>query len=169
MIIPASIPAISTFNPEAGNGVLWFIMLYCTGAYFRKYPPKYKISTSFLVASGLLCFSGIMGELISRVSIWAGFEGKGSARFSTFDSFPIYGAAVAIFCAFLQLAKRNIQSSKMKRLILFFSCSSFSAYLIHEHPSVRKVLWSAIKLFQYEGVDLLGLLIVSVVVIFCSC
>ena len=121
------------------------------------------------MASGLLCFSGIMGELISRVSIWAGFEGKGSARFSTFDSFPIYGAAVAIFCAFLQLAKRNIQSSKMKRLILFFSCSSFSAYLIHEHPSVRKVLWSAIKLFQYEGVDLLGLLIVSVVVIFCSC
>lgn len=169
MVIPASIPVISTFNTEAGNGILWFFMLYCTGGYFCKYPPKHKARTSFFVAGGLLCLSIILEVLVLHVSTWIGFDGKGVGRFSSFDSFPIYGAAVAIFCAFLQLSKKNIKSTRIKKFILFLSRSSFSVYLIHEHPNVRLVLWNTIQLSQYDGFALGGMLTLSIVGIYLGC
>lgn len=42
MVIPASISGIAKFNSDAGNGILWFIMLYFTGAYYAKYPPRFQ-------------------------------------------------------------------------------------------------------------------------------
>lgn len=52
MVIPASIPGIALFNSDSGNGILWFIMLYLTGAYLQKYPPKFSAKFYMLMAFG---------------------------------------------------------------------------------------------------------------------
>jgi uncharacterized membrane protein len=55
-----------------------------------------------------------------------------------------------------------IKSKRIQKLILAFSGSSFSVYLIHEHPSVRTWLWKSLNLGQYK--DLGGLLIIILLV-----
>ena len=69
MVIPASIPGIALFNSEAGNGILWFMMLYSTGAYFSKYPPRYSARRYIIMA--FICF---MVAFLSKEGIsWLSF------------------------------------------------------------------------------------------------
>lgn len=165
MVIPASIPGISTFNGDAAsNGILWFIMLYLTGAYLRKYPVLLKNCSVVLwciifYAFAILSYFGI--EILSDM---LGFAGKGSGRFTTFDAFPIYGVSVFIFCMFRNMDE-NFWSRypRIEKLILKLSLSSFSVYLVHEHPQIRMLIWNQLKLSHYSNSPSVWLLLVVVV------
>lgn len=146
MVIPASIPGITTFNSDAGNGILWFFMLYSTGAYFAKYPPQYKTRQYCLMAFFMFLVAFVSQILIARVSTLLGFGGMGESRFSTFDAFPIYIEACCILCAGIKLSQKPVSNAILKKVVLFFSSSTAGVYMLHEHPLVRNILWSKLDL-----------------------
>jgi len=152
MVIPASIPAIAVFNREAGNGILWFIMLYITGAYFAKYPPKYSAAVYAAVAVGMLVLAFASQIVIAKVSLMLGFEGMGTSRFSTFDAFPIYLAACCVLCSGIRWSQKPIQNQLFNKVILFFSSSTAGVYMIHEHPLIRRLLWERLNLADYSAI-----------------
>lgn len=160
MVIPASIPLIYTLNPEGGNGVLWFVYLYIVGAYLRKYPIKLKkitcLSTSFLLL-GLAYFSTIAIEYVSNR---LGFGDKGLARLSTYDAFTIFGASIFIFLAVVQA--KPIENNTIKKIVLFFSSSSLSVYLIHDNPNLRHIVWN---LFEFSKIESLSLTILLICIV----
>lgn len=143
MVIPASIPVISVFNKEAGNGILWFMLLYVTGAYFSKHPPKRKVHVYFVVAALMIFFAWASRIGVDFISAKLGFDGVGSSRFSTFDSFPIYLFSVCMLCAAICYKKREQSANGV---VLFFSGSTAGIYMIHEHPLVRSLLWGKLQL-----------------------
>lgn len=146
MVIPASIPGITTFNSDAGNGILWFFMLYSTGAYFAKYPPQYKTRQYCLMAFFMFLVAFVSQIIIARVSTLLGFGGMGESRFSTFDAFPIYIEACCILCAGIKLSQKPVSNAILKKVVLFFSSSTAGVYMIHEHPLVRKIMWDRLNL-----------------------
>lgn len=115
-----------------------------------------------MISLGLYVFAFLSQIFITYISSEMGFGGKGASRFTTFDAFPIYGVAVALFLVAVSVPENAIKSKRIQKLILAFSGSSFSVYLIHEHPSVRTWLWKSLNLGQYK--DLGGLLIIILLV-----
>lgn len=146
MVIPASIPGIAKFNSDAGNGILWFIMLYSTGAYFSKYPPRFRASRYLLMAFCFFLIAFLSRVGISWLSTLLGFAGMGESRFSTFDAFPIYAEACCIVCAGIKLNTKVSRNPFIEKTILFLSGSTAGVYMIHEHPLVRNILWSKLDL-----------------------
>lgn len=154
MVIPASIPLISTFNSDAGNGILWFIMLYSTGAYFSKYPPKFKVSRYVLIAFFMFAIAFLSKIFIGYIATQLGFSGLGQSRLSTFDAFPIYFEACSIVCAGIKLSdtfNNHTINPLIQKTVLFFSVSTAGIYMIHEHPLIRNLLWSRLNLSQHTA------------------
>ena len=87
MVIPASIPGITTFNNDAGNGILWFFMLYSTGAYFAKYPPKYNTRQYCLMAFSMFLVAFVSQIFIGCVSTLLGFGGMKKVGFQPLTRF----------------------------------------------------------------------------------
>ena len=141
MVIPASIPGIALFNSEAGNGILWFMMLYSTGAYFSKYPPRYSARRYIIMA--FICFmvAFLSKEGISWLSTFLGFAGKGESRFCTFDAFPIYVESCCLICVGIKMKLKIRHNCFVEKAILFLSESTAGVYMIHEHPLVRSIIW----------------------------
>lgn len=146
MVIPASIPGIALFNGDAGNGILWFMMLYSTGAYLKKYPPRFSAKCYMIMAFGsfIIAFFSRIG--ISWLSTRLGFAGMGESRFCTFDAFPIYAEACCIVCAGIQMKLKIRHNCFVEKAILFLSQSTAGVYMIHEHPFVRNAIWERLNL-----------------------
>lgn len=147
LVIVASIPGINVMNPQAGNGVLWFLMLYSTGGYLYRFPPKHKTIIYSIAFLFFILFAFISKFLIVWISDLIGFSGMGQSRFSPFDSFPIYFAAIACFSAFLvSKFDLRLQGHSISKVIVLCSTGTFGVYLIHEHNSVREWLWQIASL-----------------------
>ena len=146
MVIPASIPGIALFNSDSGNGILWFIMLYLTGAYLQKYPPKFSAKFYMLMAFGFFMIAFLSRIGLSWLSALLGLSGMGENRFCTFDAFPIYAEACCIVCAGIKMNLKSGHNVLGKKAILFLSESTAGVYMIHEHPLIRSVMWKWVNL-----------------------
>lgn len=146
MVIPASIPGIALFNSDSGNGILWFIMLYLTGAYLQKYPPKFSAKFYMLMAFGFFMIAFLSRIGISWLSTLLGFSGMGENRFCTFDAFPIYAEAYCIVCMGIKMNLKIRHNGFGEKAILFLSESTAGVYMIHEHPLVRSTIWRCMDL-----------------------
>lgn len=166
MVIPASIPGISVFNRDAGNGILWFIMLYATGAYLSKYPPTRKARVYARGAISMFLVAFLSQILIAALSERLGFGDMGSSRFSTFDSLPIYLEACCILCVGIRLSEYRIRSSIVNSGILFLSGSTAGVYMIHEHPLMRRVIWDNLDMPNHSIVYAIG--VSTAIYILCS-
>jgi hypothetical protein len=123
-----------------GYDVLWFVALYLTGAYIRKY--------------GLKCMRGktvpVFVYIGSVVIIFASFVVIRHIFFNTgkLEDFIDYGysynylfcytGAVGLFVAFSRLKTKLLE--KFRRQIEMLSSATFGVYLIHEHINIR-YLW----------------------------
>ena len=168
MVIPASIPGIAQFNGDAGNGILWFFMLYSTGAYFSKYPPKWK-TKQYTITAFMMFFLAFLSRIcISYVSARMGFHGMGESRLSTFDALPIYIEACCILCIGINLCNSDKinNNNLIGKIILFISSSTAGIYMIHEHPYVRDILWSKLNLESHT--ILYSVFIAVIILIVCS-
>lgn len=146
MVIPASIPGIALFNSDSGNGILWFIMLYLTGAYLQKYPPKFSAKFYMLMSFGFFMIAFLSRIGISWLSTLLGFSGMGENRFCTFDAFPIYAEAYCIVCMGIKMNLKIRHNGFGEKAILFLSESTAGVYMIHEHPLVRSTIWRCMDL-----------------------
>lgn len=128
------------FTQSNAHSPLYFIFLYMTAAYIRKYPPAAKRHWGlFYLLISLLIFLWKAGISIITISLKG--EAFGETAFSSFNSITVYLASVFLFLAFKEL---NIKSVRLSKLIVFVSALTFGVYLIHDHNDIRSLLWNKI-------------------------
>lgn len=129
---------INPVDMTAGYGVLWFIVLYLSAAYIRKYykpsnkPAKYFVAYFVTVVLNLT-FHTVFGRL---GQVWD----NGMVR--DYNNILVYFGAIFLFLAFLNL---NVKNLTVRKVILFISPLTFAVYLIHESPFVSPYLWNMIN------------------------
>ena len=133
--------------------LMWFIVLYCVGAYLRLYDitlPKHKSLLLYGVCT-LLCAGE---EWIQSLWLNDTFVGRklsmmiGSLERLYFgnNSVLIFLTAVGFFLFFKSV---KIRSGAWKKCIAFLSPLTFGVYLIHDNHYVRPVLWETLHMSDY--------------------
>lgn len=137
------IPFAKTWNPEAGNGILWFFSLYIVGAYIRLY-----LNKSFSPCRCIILFLGCMlamyigGIFIEEISIYMGNGRHGGWIINSYTSIIMVVGAVSLFVGFINI---TINNALVSRIICFIASGCFGVYLIHEQPEMRNMLWNMIE------------------------
>lgn len=146
------VPFAVTLNSEGGNSIIWFVVLYVFAAYIRIYGcPVTGSLRNLCAAIVLLLFSFISNLTLTYLSDYLGLGGKGTSLFTEFTSFPMLFSAILLLSTFIQMPKNNLESSLGYKLVMFFSTSTFSVYLIHENLYFKYVLWDRINIIQFAN------------------
>lgn len=141
------IPFAKTLNPEGGNSIIWFVVLYLFGAYLRLYSEEIIrfIKYPLAFAALLFLFSFASKLLIGAISARLGWGTKGTSLFTEFTSFPMLLSAFFIL-QFATNSSKLITTRKTEKLVNWFSSSTFSVYLIHENRYIKQALWSLLDI-----------------------
>ena len=132
-VIPMQLPW-----DKYGYDLIWFIILYLTGAYLRRYEIKWLksrfraialylgsavvIFVSFIVIRVFYLKTGRLEDLINY-----GY---------TYNYLFCYTGAIGLFLAFAQNQEGSL-SERFRKPIELFSKATFGVYLIHEHMNIR--------------------------------
>ncbi|MBO5066651.1 MAG: acyltransferase [Clostridia bacterium] len=145
MVIPTLNLFGDNFDSSKGYSLTWFIVLYCVGAYIRRFPlPKKPYGIFYIVISMVAVFINALLENLKDVLL----------LFANLKSILIrYNSATVFFgsvCLFLFFVNKPIYTDKKwGKIITTASLSSFCVYLIHEHPLIRDFIWKDnVKLFE---------------------
>ena len=150
-----------------GYSVLWFVLMYLTGAIIQ----KYRLNT---VLSKKLClWMVIPAFLITWLSkLLLHFSGIPALQEHSGDLVNYVSPTVVLMAiGLLVLFSNAADFSRYSRSIAFLSSSAFSVYLIHDNYYVRVYLMSNLhKIAANFGVALLALYIIGcAIVIFWGC
>lgn len=160
-----------------GSNFVWFIVLYLIAGYIRLYcstPPRWflkKPAVQFFLVYLACCTAGLLSRLvlggISRVFLVSLPVEK---LFYSYNSLIFLPASISLFMAF--------QYVKINNTALFKAATSlgsvcFGAYLISDHPLLRKPQWEIINLprLTQTGVFpiLLGVVAVVILIFLSGC
>jgi surface polysaccharide O-acyltransferase-like enzyme len=131
----SGIPYGNRLGANNGYSLIWFIALFFTGGYFRRFDPiqsKRTIGLAFLLLAGVV-YLFYIGKAFWRYKT----SGNLSLEFSSYNSFA-YPLAVLAFLFFQKLPDNG---SRIISLLARPAAMTFGIYLIHEHPIVREWLW----------------------------
>jgi len=167
----------TTLNAGGGNGVVWFIVLYWFGAYFRRFKEDFilnkrvKVVILFIVLLSLSPVSKFCIAYLVKTPIasYASADTliRGSDIFMVRNSIFIIGASVLCFIIFLNI---NIKSPVLCKLISFLTPLVFGVYIIHDNQFIRSVLWGFVNMpYHMHNVYFPLYLLVVVVAIFILC
>lgn len=170
-VIPMQLPW-----DKYGYDHLWFVILYLTGAYIRRYGigrikgrvrafcvyliSELLIFASFIVIRAVFFKTGRLEDMINY-----GY---------TYNYLFCYTGAIGLFLTFAQQEGRVSGLEKFRKSIELFSGATFGVYLLHEHMNIRNQ-WT--KWFHCEeqmnnppGIFLLHMICtVTIVYLVCSC
>ena len=123
------------FLTSSGNHALWLLIVYALGAYVRKYDPFAQRSTRslallFAAACAVQAASGFILPAVSRL-----LTGKAVTRWYLVCNDSPTTLVLALLALALFSRLRLSRSTRVFRLLV--SCS-FSVYLLHDHPLVRR-------------------------------
>ena len=125
------------FLTSRGNHALWLMILYLVGAYIREHNPFEHVSLRKLIylfafASMIQMSTGFVLQQISRI-----IRGKETTiwYFICHDSPTVVVLSILLLAIFSKL-QISIHQPAFRMLTL----SSFSVYLIHDHPIVRRLV-----------------------------
>jgi hypothetical protein len=125
----------------SGYDVLWFTVLYLTGAYIRKYGAGFiskgvRAVGMYLISVLVIFISFVVIRLIYLKT--GKLEDFISYGYS-YNYLFCYTGAVGLFVAFGKLKTNGLE--KCRKIIELLSGATFGVYLIHEHINVR-YLWA---------------------------
>ena len=142
------IAGFDLFYTHAGYSMLWLVLLYLAGAYFRlHFVPKRR---------GLWCAAGaalylacavfmVVQKLIKENGLrLSGAENPVYLRQYSYTSPPVVLGAVGLFVCF---ALMQVKRKKLTALIGFFSASTFGVYILHTHSLV----WNTVLAGRFAG------------------
>lgn len=134
------LPFTQPLTDREGMDICWFVCLYLTAAYIRKYPEDFKLNKWICLllffVSAVIPF--ILGQGILLIDVILGKLGGYAKNFYPYNSFFIFAASVFLF---LFAIKCEIKCKAwFGRIILFASQGTFGVYLLHEHNLI-KYLW----------------------------
>ena len=140
-ILPNTIGVLKSLNDYGLSTVIWFIMMYLIGAYFREYSFKLfdyqKLSIVLLACSMLIMFS-------SRVFIlYKGESGMLSkiVRILADDSLYSIMPFVISVLFFIVFSCIHIRAN---RILFSLAKATFGVYLIHDNVLFKDFLWNSI-------------------------
>ncbi|MGN0225878.1 MAG: acyltransferase family protein [Prevotella sp.] len=128
-------------------GLLFFVFLFLTGAYFRLHNPLQRYSryglALYLAISVALCVLTVGLQLYSL-----GWEEHGFLYFKgiAYNNIPIF-SALSLFLWFKNVTVRRLWFTN---ILLRVSPYVFAVYLIHDNPVVRHLLWTNLPKYIHE-------------------
>lgn len=163
------IPFATTVNPEGGNSIIWFFVLSIISGYIKLH---YKPKKSYIYMLNYICSLVVtitLYYLLYFISVKLGLPGKGTSLFTEYTSITIIWMSVSSFLFFISL-KENINfKNKTYKLISFFSTSTFSVYLIHEHSNIRNIIYKTLFSCKPESIHIYIYIPIAVMLIFVTC
>ncbi len=134
--LPFTIPV----TDREGMDICWFVVLYLTASYIRKYPEDFKLNKWVYLliyfACGVSAFA--LGKGLLLADTFIGKLGGFARNFYPYNSAFIFVGSVALF---LFAVKSEFKCENFfAKVILFLSQGTFGVYLLHEHHLLR-YLW----------------------------
>lgn len=125
------------------SGIVWFVVLYLTGAYIRKYIDinyLIRVRQRLLICTLLLSLLPLLSKVIIAfiTSKTLGYI-EGSSLLYVKNSILIFPMSISIFLLFLTF---DITNKAVIRVVSFITTGVFAVYLITENSYVRDWLWS---------------------------
>lgn len=136
-------------NVAGGYGFLWFCILYIVAAYIRLYVPVERKHRKW----GLLTYFGCAGTVaLARFGAhylftWLTGAPKMTSLFYSYNSVLLTAASIGLLMAMRTVTVKGAAG----KLVGFLAPLAFGVYLIHDHNSVRSLLWGWLKPFALAG------------------
>ena len=151
---------IDILHVDTGYSTIWLLYLYLVGGFISKYIDSCKISRNCLV----IVFIGCLFTMLAS-KIYIGYKtypldtNYVFNQLITYNSPTVFIMSLSLFILILQ-TKFNF-AEKTKKMISFYSKSSFSSYIIQVHP----MLWPLYaNCFEFLGKANPLLLITSIII-----
>lgn len=131
-----------------GYDFVWFIILYLTAAYIRRYSikpgwPWKRWMLIYLIFAAI----GTFGDyFIGQTSLFLFKAIRGEEILTAYNSIIIFPSALCIFRMFQEM---QIKNKVLSKGILSLGAVCFGAYLITEHPLIRSALWSWLDVTRF--------------------
>ena len=159
-------PFVTTVDNNRGYSLLWFLVLYVTGGYLKRYFVGKYISKKKLISVYLICsvIQFVYMEFYTYVQNKTAME----MYIPYYNSFFVLCASIALFLLFYQIKI----SDGFGKIITFISGSLISIYLISDNQLVRNVLYTDIlKTGNYldKGVTSILAVTIMVLIVFVIC
>lgn len=124
-----------------GSGLIWFIILYLTGAGIYKFFYKEKNDTntrptirrSLLVYAALSISLLVLGMLFGKVPLLNGYT------LSMYNSPIVYLQAICLFFAFKEI---KVRGRFLTNVITTLSGLSLASYILHCQPDIAMIIWN---------------------------
>ncbi len=157
-----------------GYDALWFIVMYLTGAYLKRYKSAMIKTRGRAVALYLGSTMAIFASFFLIRMIYLK-TGKLEAMIHygyTYNFLFCYTGAVGLFLAFQAYKAREGKLERFRKPIELLAGASFGVYLIHEHINIRYVWPKWLHCGEQIGSSVAGFLchmLVSVVCVYLVC
>lgn len=136
-VCPTLLPKNMALNPMDGHDISWFVTLYLSGAFLRRWDFGQTLKQRYIVFAYLflifLLFAvpRIADVLLTRYHIASGIPAKLSMQY---NSPLVYACSIACFMMF--------KGFRVDSLFIYkISILTFGIYLIHDNPIVRDMLF----------------------------
>lgn len=132
-VIPMQLPW-----DKYGYDLIWFIILYLTGAYLRRYEIKW-LKSRFRAIALYLGSAAVIFASFFVIRMFYLTTGKLEDLINygyTYNFLFCYTGAIGLFFAFAQ-DQAGALSERFRKPIVLFSKATFGVYLIHEHMNIR--------------------------------
>lgn len=134
---------VDAFNLLYGEGILWLLLIYFSGAYIRKYGNNFTFRLNPIIIGVTLCIIQFFIKATIAVATKCIF---GQVMFSNalFGETPVlcYLAACFWFIGFKNL---TISNNIVRRVIASCAPLLFSVFLIHENNNIKYHLWEIVN------------------------
>lgn len=147
-ILPSINPVNNQLNLDSGYNYMWFITLVFLGAYIRENEFKIKTYKLLLMFIMVLIFQLIIYYNIKKITALSLFGYWHSFLYSYNNTLVLINSLLL----FILINKIRIKKNYTKKIIGFFSASTFSVYLIHIHPfMIGPILQNKLDISKYLG------------------
>ena len=134
-----------------GNSLIWFIVLYITGAYIRNYPNNTTSKKQFVKYICLSAATFLLAPILTRLGV--------KIQLATYNSLLIYFQSIALFKTFLYFTPPQWIIPGINS----FAQLSLASYLFHCQEDIKGILWSNLKIYDFANTYL----IIPVAIILC--
>lgn len=156
-IFPTFVNWEGKLGSNYGYSLIWFIVLYITGAYlhrtnFLDIKSIKKFFAAILVYLGATISLYIVPKVLSILGI--------SVTFAMYNSIFVYIQAIALFIAFSNMKFSN----RMNKIVGSISGLALASYLLHCQEDIEKILWASLAPAAYA--DSAKIIYISILICF---
>lgn len=162
LVMCSVIPMFNNWEGHLGSNygysLLWFFVLYVTGAYLANNVVLNESGhnrISYLGGLGYIVVSAMvfcLGPLLAKLGI--------SLYLAPYNSLLIYMQAITLFLFFINIKVKK----KFKKVIASISALSLASYMLHCQEDIESVLWSNLKPWEYANCPTIILVFMTTVI-----